>query len=482
MLVQTMNHISQRFQNIAGTGDRDPLANLEIDPLRPLNNLLWGYIQDEQNRLSVDAPRLTSTTTSTASTLHGKAVTGLRTADRRSQVPRVLPQPAATAACSSSGRTTTPRWWRTASRCSTAIKETHYLLAQGAHNQFGDLPSTARQEMLMQQWLLSRPEMREFLGGRVMVPYPEPWMDRVDAMKSLQGWTDISVVHFHDLARLRRAAAAVACATAPGASPNDPAQAANWARYWRPEIQGYIHAYRAVTGVDLTADITDRQALAERYVPPSVHLRNRLAVQQEAVALGTPEPPCSTSPPRSTWVCSTRAATLAPWEQLTSASPAVLRSHRRAPRRRARRGATWWARARAARPVHAAPVLGRVRAWARGRAVCPCFGMRAAIRWRGGGWSGQWRAACPRGAFLIIAGGAAAPACARAPPGRRRAVVVSATAWCPGCGRAAPLVRYLEVLRAHGGLLVLDDTQALGCSARRGPGSPTEPAGGGSLR
>ena len=33
---------------------------------------------------------------------------------------------------------------------------------------------------------------------------------------------------------------------------NDENSAKNWARYWRPEIQGYLHAYRAVTGVDLT--------------------------------------------------------------------------------------------------------------------------------------------------------------------------------------------------------------------------------------
>ena len=65
----------------------------------------------------------------------------------------------------------------------------HILLAEGAHNQFGDLPSTARHEMLMQQWLLARPEFREFLPTRIMVAYPEPWMDRVDAMKKLQGIT-----------------------------------------------------------------------------------------------------------------------------------------------------------------------------------------------------------------------------------------------------------------------------------------------------
>ena len=33
---------------------------------------------------------------------------------------------------------------------------------------------------------------------------------------------------------------------------NDEDSAKNWARYWRPEIQSYMHAYRAVTGVDLT--------------------------------------------------------------------------------------------------------------------------------------------------------------------------------------------------------------------------------------
>ena len=80
-----------------------------------------------------------------------------------------------------------------------ALKEVHLLLAEGAHNQFGDLPWTARGEMLIQQWLLSRPEMRDFLQGRRMVPYKEPWMAQVDTMKSLQGWTDVTVTHFRDL-------------------------------------------------------------------------------------------------------------------------------------------------------------------------------------------------------------------------------------------------------------------------------------------
>ena len=53
----------------------------------------------------------------------------------------------------------------------------------------------------MQQWLLARPEMREFLQSRAMVPYKEAWMAAVDTMKTLQGWTGR---HRHPLPRPRR--------------------------------------------------------------------------------------------------------------------------------------------------------------------------------------------------------------------------------------------------------------------------------------
>src|SRR5262249_13761932 len=45
MLVQSLNAISQRFQNVRGTSSA--LNQIETSPLRPLANLLWGYIQDE---------------------------------------------------------------------------------------------------------------------------------------------------------------------------------------------------------------------------------------------------------------------------------------------------------------------------------------------------------------------------------------------------------------------------------------------------
>jgi 8-amino-7-oxononanoate synthase len=54
----------------------------------------------------------------------------------------------------------------------------------------------------------------------------------------------------------------------------------------------------------------------------------------------------------------------------------------------------------------------------------------------------------------------------------RRPIVV-ADGFCAGCGEFAPAAEYLDVARRLGGLLVLDDTQALGVAG---------PSGGGSLR
>jgi hypothetical protein len=53
-----------------------------------------------------------------------------------------------------------------------ALRDVHLLLSEGAHNQFGDLPRTARGEMLMEQWLLARPEFDRLLPGRPMGRLP----------------------------------------------------------------------------------------------------------------------------------------------------------------------------------------------------------------------------------------------------------------------------------------------------------------------
>lgn len=268
MLVQAMNAIALRFQNrrIGANGARDPLAELEVSPLRPLNNLIWGYLQDEYHRLTV-LRRAHEYDHHYGLNLYGKATANFRSADSRSKFLEAFHRLLNTCLA----------FYKQADDTTVvadgfpvlnALKETHLILSEGQGNQFGDLPWTARVEMLIQQWLLARPEMRDFLPGRPMVAYPEPWMDRVDAMKRLQGWSDTSVMHFRDLAvfgeQLLLSVRYGAWSTV-----NDRTEAANWALYWRSEAQNYLHAYQTVTGIDLGAAPVDATL-------PSLLLQRRL--------------------------------------------------------------------------------------------------------------------------------------------------------------------------------------------------------------
>lgn len=273
MLVQAINAVSLRFQN-KRPSERNPLTQLELNPLRPLSNLLWGYIQDEPFRLTV-ARRAYEYSHHYGLTLVGKAVPAMRPADNRSkfleafhsllrQVAIFYKEDADTTVIADGFP------------IMNSLKEVHMLLAEGAHNQFGDLPWTARAEMLIQEWLLSRREMQEFLRGRAMVPYREPWMGQVDTLRRLLGWGDTPVTHFRDLG-VYGEQILLSIRYGDWIDIDDQDHAKNWARYWRPEIQSYIHAYRAATGVDLGAGEPVKQQVDTTL--PSVLLQRRIAQQ-----------------------------------------------------------------------------------------------------------------------------------------------------------------------------------------------------------
>ena len=287
MLAQTMNAISLRFQNRRSKGDRDPLANLEIAPLYPLNNLLWGYLQDDLHRLSVPR-RNYEYSHHYGLSLQGRAISDFRPADPRSRFLEGFHNLLY--------RTTLfykqeddVTYQADAFPVLNAIREVHLELSAGQHNQFGDMPWQARAEMLMEQWILSRPEMRLFLQSRDMVPYREPWMPQVDAMKQLQGWTDVTVTHFNRLA-VYGEQLLLSIRYGDWVDINEPIIAADWAKYWRPEIQNYIHSYRAATGVDLAADTADRRQARLMVTQPSELLQRRLSDGKKTPSNGASAP------------------------------------------------------------------------------------------------------------------------------------------------------------------------------------------------
>lgn len=251
MQCQTMNAIALRFQNRRSRQGRDPLADLEIDPLRPLSNLVWGWVEASYKRLTVER-RAYEYDHHYGITLFGKAVPQLLSADSRSKFLEAFHSLLHIAHLYYQEQADTTRI-PDGFPLLNALRHVHLILAEGAHNQYGDLPWTARVEMLIEQWLMARPEMREFLRGRLMVPYQETWMGQVDTMKKLQGWSDVSITHFHELGTCGEAIL-LSVRHGPWATTNDQNEAKTWADYWRPEIQRYIYAYKAATGVDLTLE------------------------------------------------------------------------------------------------------------------------------------------------------------------------------------------------------------------------------------
>lgn len=251
MLFQTLNHIVARFQNRRVGGGHDPLARLSVSPLMPLRGILWGLAAGEQERLSVRR-RAAEYQYQYGLELIGRAIPPAEIlVERRTQFLQAFHS-----LLNASYRYYKERDDKTIEAdpfpLLSSLQELHLVLARGAHNQFADLPLTARIETINVQWMLAQPEMREFLGGPTMVPYEEPWMDRVDAMKTMQGWSDTSVTHFYDLAFHGEQLLLSVRHGRWNEAIRDRFDAENWAVHWRNSIQRYIHAYRAVTGVDLS--------------------------------------------------------------------------------------------------------------------------------------------------------------------------------------------------------------------------------------
>ena len=246
---QVLNLILARFQNRRIPGGA-ALERFSLSYLRPLRNLLYTWGDNEINRLTVRR-RAAEYQYEYGLDLIGRAVpASLQYVERRSQFLEsfhTLLHEALVFYRLDDDTTVVAD----AFPVLNALRDLHRALAPGAENQFDGVALQSRVEAMAAQYVLAQPEMREFLGGRPMVPYEEPWMDRVDTLRALCGWGDTSVMSFHELAvhgeqivmTVRWGDWSDIGLTADSA--------ANWARDMRDPVHRYVHAYRTVTGVDL---------------------------------------------------------------------------------------------------------------------------------------------------------------------------------------------------------------------------------------
>jgi hypothetical protein len=247
---KTLLAITERYRNKPGRRS-EKLISFTLDPLRRVNNLLMDYIKDLRNgEFFTSEERSLEYQNQYGYYLHGKnhnAGVDVRS-NFHTAFNKLLNE------CS--------RYFRQAYNRTIdadafpvliALQDLNIILATGNNNQAVAFTKRARIELLIEQNILNRPEIGEYLKERLMVPYKQDWMKRVDTMKSLQGWNPVSSRIFNDLAETgEMILMSVRYVDWSNIDNKDFAEA--WAGYFRNEIQLYILRYNAVTGIDLSND------------------------------------------------------------------------------------------------------------------------------------------------------------------------------------------------------------------------------------
>jgi hypothetical protein len=258
---------------LRGKAGRSALARFDVSPLHSVSDLLSGLIQDFRGR-GITAPRERS-----LEYLHQYGLTtisspevGRVSADPRSRFLGTYHSLLNTAA--QFYKQYDDRFVNEDARpVLNALRQLHLILAEGAHNRFAALTEQVRVEMMVFQRILAKDEFRQFLGGRLLLPLPEPWMDRLESLRTTLQWGDVSITEFNNLANTGEGILLTVRYGPFNPRAIEPEPARDWALALRDEIMQYIHSYKAVTGEDLSNPVMAGQAVDA--TPPGVYLNAR---------------------------------------------------------------------------------------------------------------------------------------------------------------------------------------------------------------
>jgi hypothetical protein len=267
-LVQTMNALCRRFQNVAAWQGRDVLRNLNFDTLRPLSSLIWGWCQSECDRLSVLQRKYEYA--NQFGSLCATDNAGMQPAQTGSSFKeafhRLLRQSAVF--FKEDYETTVIA---DAYNVLISLKQTNRILAASLWgNQAVELTLAARAETMLTQFILAQPETLRAFNVPLMAAYDEAWEPAVDAMTALQGWGTKPVSYYRDLAVYGEKILLGIMLPAWQLVENVDS-AAHWLRFNRNHIKQFMSSYYAVTGIDLTVPETADSPVArfqsQRQIP-----------------------------------------------------------------------------------------------------------------------------------------------------------------------------------------------------------------------
>lgn len=240
MMVQGLDAVLRRFQSEKPSGN-DPLAHLDTAPLRPLSNLLWGYIQDNQHRLSVRR-RAYEYDHHYGISLKGQSKSKRKQSDFQRAFHALLSHSMAFLKnandAGKSGK----------GKLLDSIRAVQQILARRSAGSDQKRLKQMNREMRARRDLLARPEMQTFLG--IQPPagtYQKRWMSAVDTLKTLLGGDSTRSIHYNDLAL----SGAKLLAGIRNGHWDDAASAARWAAASKNTLKKYINAYQIVNGTTL---------------------------------------------------------------------------------------------------------------------------------------------------------------------------------------------------------------------------------------
>lgn len=272
MIAQGIKMIAFRFQNLGADQCVAKLGNLNVFYLRPIAGLLWDFLARQHEVRTVRGRVHAGYLAELDCVLPGRAAQPIRPVQRNGSFSAAF-HGLLHVAMRYYAQFDDKAVHADGFAVLQALRTFSDVLKRTEMNTFGRIAFDARREFATYGWMLQQPEIRRFLVSEG-IPAKEPWLPAVDALNALCGWRVGPALYYYDLAvEGERLLASVRWLDWDSSGPSE---AADWALFWRQNIQTYVYRMRLVTGLDLASD--EKEHIRDHALPMSTLVYRRLGI------------------------------------------------------------------------------------------------------------------------------------------------------------------------------------------------------------